>query len=247
MKKSIILSSLIFILLTLIPFSVTAESASDYEITLILSFGPRSGIYTGTLENDLPHGSGSFQFNAPSGVEWLYEGEFFNGHFQGQGTLTSNSGEKQTGSFHNDRLHGKGMRYINNQISEEGTFADGNLWSGKKYCYYDGDPNGWDVFKDGKVNNSGQTIAAILAVAFVFGLPILFGILAFRFYKSSIKKKTMAKISIVEAERDAQINIMDKQFEQEKQKTISWNCPSCGASNYDCELCKYCGSGKPFN
>jgi len=246
MKKATILFSLIFILLVLFSFSAVAEVVSDYEITLILSFGPRSGIYTGILENDLPHENGSFEFNAPGGIEWIYEGEFVSGHFGGQGTLTSSSGEKQIGKFHNDRLNGKGAKYINNQIIEEGTFVDGNLWNGKKYRYYDGEPNGWDVLKDGEVNNSDQTRAVILAAAFVFGLPILLGIFGFRSYKSVIKKKAMAKISLVEAERDAQIGIMDKQFEHEKQKTISWNCPNCGASNYDCELCKYCRSGKSY-
>jgi len=245
MKKTTILFSLIVIFFALIPFGAAAEVVSDYEIALVLSFGSRSGRYTGTFESDLPNGNGAFEFTSPGGVEWLYEGEFVNGHFQGQGVLTSDSGEKQTGSFHNDRLHGKGTWYINNQISEEGTFVDGNLWNGKRYNYYNGEQDGWNNIEDGKIQNADRNVLFIVVMIVIFGLPILIGILAFRFYKSTIKKKAMAKISLVEAERDAQINIMDKQFEYKKQKTINWNCPSCGASNHDSDLCKYCGSGKP--
>ena len=57
-------------------------------ITLNFTFGERSGLYTGHLnENGLPEGYGEFYRNVENG--WTYRGEFINGHFYGKGEIVS--------------------------------------------------------------------------------------------------------------------------------------------------------------
>jgi len=129
--KKILISCVAVILFAILPVYVSAQTVSDYEITLRLSFGSRHGTFTGTLVDGLPHGEGVFEYLSPGRVWWRFEGEFVNGHFQGEGDFTSEQSHRQVGTFYNSRLHGEGRLYdAGGQLRAYGIFEDGYLLSG---------------------------------------------------------------------------------------------------------------------
>ena len=109
-----------------------AEEVEDYEITLSLSFGDRTGTFTGTLQNGLPEGYGVFEFHSPQGLAARYQGEFRAGEFHGQGDVFTENGNRHVGEFYNSHLHGVGRVYLDNEIWGWGTFVDGELWNGTR-------------------------------------------------------------------------------------------------------------------
>ena len=78
------------------------ETAEEQEITLNLSFGERTGTYTGEMKDGLPNGTGKFITKNSEGITWYHEGEFKDGHFQGEAIHTWEDGQTQKGIFEND-------------------------------------------------------------------------------------------------------------------------------------------------
>ncbi len=75
------------------------------EITLHLAYGDRTGTYSGeTNDEGLPHGQGKFTSTNENGGSWTYEGEFKNGHFDGEGKTTWKSGAIEYGTYKDDVL-----------------------------------------------------------------------------------------------------------------------------------------------
>lgn len=72
------------------------------EMTLNLSYGDRTGKYSGDLVDGVPHGQGKFTTTNEEGETWTYEGEFKNGHFDGEGKTTWKSGQVEIGTYEND-------------------------------------------------------------------------------------------------------------------------------------------------
>lgn len=66
---------------------------------------PGEGMYTGQLKGKTFHGYGTFVSYEIEGIS--YEGEWKDGVFQGQGTITYNNGSKLTGEFKNGSPNGK--------------------------------------------------------------------------------------------------------------------------------------------
>lgn len=75
---------------------------SGEEITLHLSYGDRTGSYTGDLVDGVPDGNGKFVTKNEDGDKWTYEGEFRNGHFEGEGKTTWENGQIEEGTYKND-------------------------------------------------------------------------------------------------------------------------------------------------
>ena len=75
-------------------------------MTFSLSYGDRSGTYTREVnEQGVLNGKGKFTTKNAQGNPWIYEGDFKNGHFEGQGrTIWSNDNEEQSGNYSNDSL-----------------------------------------------------------------------------------------------------------------------------------------------
>ncbi len=67
---------------------------------------PVEGIYTGQLRGMTFHGYGKYESYAVGGTS--YEGEWENGVFHGQGTLTFANGSKLVGEFKDGNIHGIG-------------------------------------------------------------------------------------------------------------------------------------------
>ena len=102
------------------------KKVSDQQVTLNLTFGDRSGTYTGEVnDQNIPNGQGKFTTKNSKGETWIYEGQFKNGHFEGQGKETwPGSGQTIEGTFSNDKLNGQGkMTNANNPaVNYEGNF-----------------------------------------------------------------------------------------------------------------------------
>ena len=101
-----------------------AKSVDNQEMTLNLTpFGERSGKYTGEMLNDLPQGSGKFESQNAEGTGWIYEGEWVNGQFDGEGYLYwPSNGQKFEGTYSDsDLIEGKG--YIRDTLAYEGDFT----------------------------------------------------------------------------------------------------------------------------
>ena len=73
------------------------------KMTLNLSYGDRTGRYSGELnEEGIPSGKGKFVSKSENGTKWTYEGEFKNGHFDGEGKTTWKSGAIEVGTYKDD-------------------------------------------------------------------------------------------------------------------------------------------------
>jgi hypothetical protein len=89
------------------------------------------GIYTGAIQNGLPHGYGDFaryRLIAYISNNYLYSGEYQNGKMHGKGTLEDNkTGIKYTGAFLNGKITGFGKYIFLDGSEYEGGFLDGKF------------------------------------------------------------------------------------------------------------------------
>ncbi len=142
-KLLLILASIgLAVLLTgcsLIPgiFGNKSEAVKNQEITLDLSFGEKTGTYTGDLVKGLPQGTGVFTVSDEDEVAWTYDGEWEQGHFKGSGETVWEDGFAQEGNYENDLLNGPGTEYLNDNLLYEGNYTDNRYdGQGTLYNYY---------------------------------------------------------------------------------------------------------------
>lgn len=212
MKRIFMLCAILFMLISYSSYAL-AQDVHDYEITLPLSVGDRSGTFTGTLQNGLPEGQGIFEFHSPQGILWRYEGEFHAGQFHGFGDALAEDGDRFVGEFYNSRLHGEGRMYVGGEIWGWGVFVDGELWNGSRII----SPFGEFQVTEGQTD--GVRFTAILV-----GL-ILVGLFAFVFVIYCIRRS----IKLVKLARE--------------HSTSSITCKNCGALNPpEQQLCITCGT-----
>ncbi len=121
-----------------------ASSVSEAQVTLVFSFGERTGTYTGETAGGLPHGQGTFESSNLEGVSWVYEGGWKQGHMCGEGATTFETGYAETGWYDNDYLSGQGTARQDGRILYEGAFTDsipdgeGTLYSYSGEAIYSG-------------------------------------------------------------------------------------------------------------
>ena len=84
----------------------------------------------------------------------LYEGEFQNGTFNGQGTYTSARGEKYIGEYKDGQYHGKGRYFFADGDKYVGEYRDGNLNGQGTYTFANGSKYTGE-HKDGKFHGHG--------------------------------------------------------------------------------------------
>ena len=103
--------------------TASAEEPDDNEMTIEFYFGARTGIYNGDVnEEGLPDGYGSFTTTNSEGMEYTYEGDWVNGHWDGNGVETWDNGQSYVGEFADDAKTGKGILTLS-----DGTVYDGNF------------------------------------------------------------------------------------------------------------------------
>lgn len=123
----------VFLVLSLSVPALAATSVSEKDIMLELSYGTRSGKYTGDVNDaGLPDGSGSFSSYNSAGEPWTYEGEWTNGHMDGTG-VTTWSEMAYSGTYVNDIEHGEGTETFSDGSSFEGLFWDDSYAIGTYY------------------------------------------------------------------------------------------------------------------
>jgi len=246
MKKIVVSLMLLIIALNALSIRTHARDVYDYEITLLLPVGSRTGSFTGYLQNGIPQGHGIFVFISPAGEGWRYEGDFINGQFHGMGSLTSDGGRSIVGIFmprmlngqlrtfawvgdiDAETLTGSGRRYVDGVLNASGSFIAGDLWDGVQYAAHGGSTN----FAGGqptseRVSLPDLLILLVIVLFFIPGIPILIWVLA--------RRHTASK------EANAQINILRGQ-RVNMQEPISWTCNSCGAPNHSSVICAYCST-----
>ena len=84
----------------------------------------------------------------------LYEGEFQNGAFNGQGTYTSARGEKYIGEYKDGKYHGRGSYFFADGDKYVGEYRNGNLSGQGTYTFTNGSKYIGE-HKDGKFNGQG--------------------------------------------------------------------------------------------
>lgn len=110
------------------------------EITLNLSYGDRTGKYTGEMTEDgVPNGYGKFTSENVDGDKWTYEGQFQDGHFEGDGIMTWETGTVDIGTYHNDVIVPLEGDAIKTLFTEPGEFNNhfikttGKVFAGPDY------------------------------------------------------------------------------------------------------------------
>jgi hypothetical protein len=135
--------------------AATAQTVADTTLTLDLAFGQKTGTYSGQMVNGVPEGTGSFKAVNAEGTEWIYEGTFKSGHFEGQGTMTWTDNWSEKGTYVNDYLTA-GERFYKGMCVYRGTFANseydgqGTTWDETGQMIYEGE------FKSGYLNETGE-------------------------------------------------------------------------------------------
>jgi len=159
MKKQQIIFISIFLILVLSICAACEQTVTEKEMTLELTLGTRTGTYTGALVDGLPEGAGKFETKNEAGVSWVYDGQWQDGHFNGQGTTTWSDGQKTEGTYVNDLLNGYAKCYIEGGVlyyegeCKDGKFDGlGKLYNNKGKVIYEGKFTGnvpdEETFKD---------------------------------------------------------------------------------------------------
>lgn len=100
------------------------NAVENESMTLTFSFGTYEGVYTGEVQDGLPHGFGTFESWESSDIEWYYEGDWVNGHMEGQGITEWIDGWVEEGTYANDYLNGEGKKSDDGRTVHEGNFKD---------------------------------------------------------------------------------------------------------------------------
>ena len=137
------------------PTTVTAEattsnpSIKSENITIAFSYGERSGMYVGFVdENGLPDGTGTFESVNSEGVKWTYSGDWKHGHMDGHGITKWESGTTYCGEYVNDESIGYGVLFDGTGAIFAGNFENGHL-NGYGAVYVGDDVVFWGNYNDG--------------------------------------------------------------------------------------------------
>ncbi len=104
--------------------SMLAGCSSGKTITLDLSTGKQEGTYTGDMSDDIPNGKGKFSAKEAKGESQTYEGDFKDGHFDGDRTITYSNGTKEIGTFKDDQIVPMTGDQIKDLASDTDKFVD---------------------------------------------------------------------------------------------------------------------------
>ncbi len=102
----------------------SSGNVSNKELTINFSFGERIGTYSGEFVNNLPNGQGTFKTKNTENQGWTYEGEWVNGHFQGEGKTTWNDGTMEIGTYYKDVIVPLKGEAIKTLYSSPGSFKN---------------------------------------------------------------------------------------------------------------------------
>lgn len=150
--------------------AASAESVTQMTYMVKLPDVIREGLYTGEVQNGVPHGYGVFVTENSSGVPWHYLGEWDAGEMTGQGGQYWDIGKSQVGTYESNdfmvgMIHSEASLngWIDFRLDEDG-YAHVKDYRMDGTIIFDGyaDPvtgvykKGTFYTKDGKVFFSGE-------------------------------------------------------------------------------------------
>ena len=139
MKKIASILMAASILTTIVACSEDPKTVTSKEMTLNFAFGERAGVYTGEIDdNGIPNGTGTFKAKNTEGTGWTYEGDWVNGHWNGEGTSIWDSGTKYSGSYRDDYANGYGEIVLDNGDKYAGNFNNGEINGYGEYTFSSG-------------------------------------------------------------------------------------------------------------
>ena len=113
------LFTIFLVLMSIAAFSVaSAESVTQMTYMVKLPDVIREGLYTGEVQNGVPHGYGVFVTQNSAGVSWHYLGQWENGLMCGLGGQYWDVGHSNVGTFTNNDM-------VSGDIHENTSF---NVW-----------------------------------------------------------------------------------------------------------------------
>ena len=120
------------------------------EITLDFSFGQRTGLYTGTVnEYGIPDGFGVFSTQNEEGIAWEYSGSWEKGHWNHIGATVWSNGQEYSGYYENDVSTGFGTYTIGDYVysghmDNMALTGYGTIYTadGAFFGFFNGDGNG---------------------------------------------------------------------------------------------------------
>jgi len=83
---------------------VVLLNVENEDIIISFIYGDRAGVYTGTLQDGVPFGYGTFATSDSEGVKWTYTGYFEDGQFNGNGETLWETGAHRDGIYKNGSL-----------------------------------------------------------------------------------------------------------------------------------------------
>lgn len=111
-----------------------SKQVENVDMTLALSVGERTGVYSGTTRKDLPDGEGVFIRKENGKILWIHKGMWKEGHMEGNGETTWPQDKlKIVGSFSNDKANGPCKTYFNEKLLFDGEYKDHKYAKGKLY------------------------------------------------------------------------------------------------------------------
>lgn len=96
------------------------------EVDKVSTYNFDTGTYVGTVENNLPSGTGVLTYSELG----TYEGAFENGKRNGIGKFTWNNGNVYDGEWKDDQVNGKGTLTYSNGTVLTANFSNGNVEEG---------------------------------------------------------------------------------------------------------------------
>lgn len=117
----------------------SSNQVKDTTLTLTFEFGTRTGTYSGGVNSfGIPNGKGTFTSKNGEDSSWTYNGDWVNGHWNGNGTSEWSSGESYSGEYKDDYATGHGIYTFKDGRKYEGEFACGVLCGDAVLYYPDG-------------------------------------------------------------------------------------------------------------
>ena len=105
------------------------RNVENKEMTLSFSYGERSGIYTGEIEQGIPEGKGTFESTNAENVKWIYTGDWKQGMMDGVGVFEWEDGTRYEGGYKAGEENGEGKWYYNDELILWGIFEEGRIIS----------------------------------------------------------------------------------------------------------------------
>jgi len=169
----------------------------------------------------------------------IYEGNWANGEFNGEGKSYENDKLVYEGNWANSYFNGDGKFYKDGTLYFEGTFEDGKAWTGTLYKNGKGHP-----VTNGDISQTGSDFSTIFSVILVmlFIVAILIITIVGCYF---VLKKFSPQSNVNNTKSRESLTTNANEVKQTPENSII-SCPGCGANNIIVPgkvcRCEYCNT-----